>query len=92
MLWEWKHGLLRLSGVLDRDDVELGDAAEDFAAVEASYDRGFLRRVLARDSRAEPGPATRAAGIRGTFALQQALHAVRDQDEEEPADGLADYR
>ncbi|MGQ4336291.1 phosphotransferase, partial [Streptomyces hayashii] len=35
---------------------------------------------------------TRIAAIRGTFALQQALYAIRDGDEEELADGLADYR
>jgi hypothetical protein len=30
--------------------------------------------------------------IRGTFALQQALYAIREGDEEELADGLADHR
>ncbi|MFC8703960.1 phosphotransferase family protein [Streptomyces anulatus] len=92
VLWEWEHGLPRLAGVLDWDDVELGDPAEDFAAVGASYGHDFLGRVLAPDSGAESGLPARAAAIRGTFALQQALHARRDGDEEELADGLAGYR
>ncbi|MFE9459641.1 phosphotransferase family protein [Streptomyces californicus] len=92
VLWEWERGLPRLCGVLDWDDVELGDPAEDLAALDASYDRGFLERVLARDSRAEDGLSARVAAIRGTFALQQALQAVRDGDEEELMDGLSGYR
>ncbi|MGC5533500.1 phosphotransferase family protein [Streptomyces sp. SR-10] len=91
VLWVWERGLPRLAGVLDWDDVELGDPAEDHAAVDASYGRAFLRRVLAPERRAEPGPAARAAAIRGTFALQQALQALSDADEEELADGLAGY-
>ncbi len=50
VLWEWEHGLPRLAGVLDWDDVELGDPAEDFAAVGASYGHDFLGRVLAPGS------------------------------------------
>ncbi|MFI6207587.1 viomycin phosphotransferase [Streptomyces sp. NPDC051041] len=92
VLWEWTHGLPRLSGVLDWDDVAVGDPAEDLAAVGAGYGREFLERVLALGSWSDHGLRSRIAAIRGTFALQQALHAVRDGDEEELADGLAGYR
>ncbi len=34
----------------------------------------------------------RITEIRGTFALQQALYAIRDSDEEEPGDGLTGDR
>ncbi|KUL47568.1 phosphotransferase [Streptomyces violaceusniger] len=92
VLWEWTHGLPHLSGVLDWDDVTLSDPAEDLAAIGASYGPELLERVLALGNWSNHGLRTRIAAIRGTFALQQALYAVRDNDEEELADGLADYR
>ncbi|NYI03613.1 viomycin phosphotransferase [Allostreptomyces psammosilenae] len=92
VLWEWTRGLPRLSGVLDWDDVTLSDPAEDLAAIGASYGPELLERVLARGNWSDHGLPTRIAAIRGTFALQQALYAIRDGDEEELADGLADYR
>lgn len=92
VLWEWTDGLPRLSGVLDWDDVALGDPAEDLAAIDASYGRELLARVLALGSSPNRGLPARIAAIRGTFALQQALYAVRDGDGEQLADGLAGYR
>lgn len=92
VLWEWTHGMPRLTGVLDWDDVVLGDPAEDLAAIGAGHGRDLLERVLALGGRPVDAITARMAAIRGTFALQQALHALRDGDEEELADGLADYR
>ncbi|MFB4320338.1 viomycin phosphotransferase [Actinomadura sp. 21ATH] len=89
VLWEWTHGLPRLSGVLDWDDVTLGDPAEDLAAIGASYGPELLERVLALGNWSNHGLLTRIATICGTFALQQALYAIRDGDEEELTDGLA---
>ncbi|WP_428831351.1 viomycin phosphotransferase [Actinomadura chokoriensis] len=92
VLWEWTDGLPRLSGVLDWDGVALGDPAEDLAAIGASYGRELLERVLALGNASGSGLLARIAAIRGTFALQQALYAVRDGDVEELADGLTGYR
>ena len=77
--------------VLDWDDVTLSDPAEDLAAIGASYGPELLERVRALGIWSNHGLLTRIAAIRGTFALQQALYAIRDGDEE-LADGLADYR
>jgi aminoglycoside phosphotransferase (APT) family kinase protein len=92
VLWEVDGGLPRLSGVVDWDEVAIGDPAEDLAAVGACYGKDFLSRVLALSGWSDADMATRIATIRGTFALQQALSAHRDGDEEELADGLAGYR
>ncbi|MDN3267234.1 viomycin phosphotransferase [Streptomyces sp. MA15] len=92
VLWEWTHGLPHLSGVLDWDDVTLGDPAEDLAAIGAGHGPEVLDRVLTLGAWSDHGLLTRIATIRGTFALQQALCAIRDGDEEELADGLAGYR
>ncbi|WP_431046928.1 viomycin phosphotransferase [Streptomyces sp. P1-3] len=92
VLWEQTDGLPRLSGVVDWDEVTLGDPAEDLAAVGAGYGQDLLGRVLALGGWSKKGLATRIAAIRGTFALQQALSAYHDGDDEELAEGLADYR
>jgi aminoglycoside phosphotransferase (APT) family kinase protein len=98
VLWERTDGLPRLSGVVDWDEVTLGDPAEDLAAVGASYGQDLLVRVLALGDWSNNGLASRIATIRSTFALQQALSAHRDGDgdgdgdEEELAEGLAGYR
>lgn len=92
VLWEWRDGVPHLSGVIDWDEVTLGDQAEDFAAISAAYSREFLERVLALRSWSSHALADRIAPIRETFALQQALYAIRDGDEEELVDGLAGYR
>lgn len=80
-------------GVVDWDEVALGDPAEDLAAIAASHGDELLDRVLARGGRsaADDRTAARAATMRGTFALQQALSAYRDGDGEELAEGLAGY-
>ncbi|WTV12028.1 viomycin phosphotransferase [Streptomyces atratus] len=92
VLWEISDGVPRLSGVIDWDEVTLGDPAEDLAAVGASYGEELLGRVLALGGWADDSTAGRISAIRGTFALQQALYAQRDGDEEELADGLTGYR
>ncbi|WP_326823738.1 viomycin phosphotransferase [Streptosporangium sp. NBC_01756] len=92
VLWEITDGRPRLSGVVDWDEVALGDPANDLAAVGAGHGKDLLDRVLALSGWSGSGMAARIAAIRSTFALQQALYAHRDGDEEELADGLAGYR
>jgi aminoglycoside phosphotransferase (APT) family kinase protein len=92
VLWESMDGLPRLRGVVDWDEVGLGDPAEDLAAIGAGYGDSLLRRVLTLGGWAEQETTARIAAIAGTFALQQALAAYRDGDEEELADGLVVYR
>ncbi|MEU6761794.1 viomycin phosphotransferase [Streptomyces sp. NPDC046853] len=93
VLWQDADGWPRLSGVVDWDEVALGDPAEDLAAIGASYGRELMERVLAPGGRtpADDGIAARAAALQGTFALQQALSAYHDDDGAELADGLAGY-
>jgi hypothetical protein len=51
-----------------------------------------LNRVLTLGGWSDHEIATRITTIHGTFALQQALSAHRDGDEEQLADGLTGYR
>ncbi|MFC5823602.1 viomycin phosphotransferase [Nonomuraea insulae] len=92
VLWRIVDGMPRLSGVVDWDEVTLGDPAEDLAATTAGYGEEFVTQVLSLGGWPAEGLAWRIAVIRGTFALQQALSAHRDGDAEQLADGLAGYR
>ncbi|MEV4093122.1 aminoglycoside phosphotransferase family protein [Streptosporangium saharense] len=91
VLWETVGGLPRLGGVVDWDEVTIGDQAEDLAAIGAGHGAALLRRVLALGGWSGD-TAARVTVIGRTFALQQALSAFRDEDEEELADGLSGYR
>ncbi|MEU1952983.1 aminoglycoside phosphotransferase family protein [Nocardia rhamnosiphila] len=92
VLWESIDGLPRLSGVVDWDEVGLGDPAEDLAAIGAGYGIPLLRRVRTLGGWMDGETTARIAAIAGTFALQQALAAYRDGDAEELTDGLLAYR
>lgn len=92
VLWESVNGLPILSGVVDWDEVEFGDPAEDLAAIGAGYGKPLLSCILAMGGWTGRDTTARIAAITGTFALQQALAACRDGDEEELADGLCVYR
>jgi len=92
VLWETADGIPRLSGVVDWDEVCLGDPAEDLAAIGASHGEALLGLVLALGGWDDPDLSRRVSVIRSTFALQQALAAHRDGDERELADGLKGYR
>ncbi|CCH33049.1 hypothetical protein BN6_57910 [Saccharothrix espanaensis DSM 44229] len=79
-----------LSGIVDWDEVSIGDPAEDLAAIGASYGPTLLARILA--DLENPPVGHRIAAYQGTFALQQALAGALDGDDAELADGLTDYR
>ncbi|MET7330822.1 aminoglycoside phosphotransferase family protein [Nonomuraea sp. NPDC005650] len=91
VLWEIDSGRPQLTGVIDWDEVTIGDPAEDLAAIAASHGDTFLDQVLALGGWTDNETSARVAAIRGTFALQQALAAHRDGDAEELADGLTHY-
>jgi aminoglycoside 2''-phosphotransferase len=78
-----------ISGVIDFGFAGLGDPAVDIAAISTTGEP-FFRRLYA----VYPGiPAMleRAHFYRGTYALQQALYALRDGDQESFEDGIARY-
>lgn len=92
VLWEISDGVPYMSGVIDWDEASLGDPAEDLAAIGASYGDEFVDRVIALGGWASDAMMERMTAIRGTFALQQALYALRDGDKEQLEDGLTRYR
>ncbi|WP_131741646.1 phosphotransferase family protein [Actinomadura roseirufa] len=92
VLWETRDGLPRLTGVVDWDEAALGDPAEDLAAIGAGHGPDLLNRIRALGGWTSTAVTDRIAAVQGTFALQQALAALQDGDDEELADGLTGYR
>ncbi len=79
----------RITGIIDFANTGYGDPALDVAALSTMGDD-----LLARIYQGYPAMATmmeRARFYRSTYALQQALYALRDGNEDDFADGIAEY-
>jgi aminoglycoside 2''-phosphotransferase len=79
-----------ITGIIDFSFCGLGDPAQDLGALKASYGQDFIERILVY----YPGLAAalpRLAFITSTYALQQALYALRDGNKADFEDGISDY-
>jgi aminoglycoside 2''-phosphotransferase len=79
----------QIGGVIDFSSIAIGDPAVDIAAIWGCGQR-FLERFYPIYPEI-PSMLERAAFYRSTFALQQALYALRDGDQESFDDGIAAY-
>jgi aminoglycoside 2''-phosphotransferase len=79
----------RISGVIDFGFAGYGDPAQDVGAL-STYGEAFLRRGLAVYPEIEM-MLSRATFYRSTYALQQALYALRSGDQDDFEDGMTDY-
>lgn len=77
-------------GILDFAGTTLGDPAVDYAGLLASYGDSFFSRCRAAYPRIESALA-RVYFYRGTFALQEALFGVENDDPKALERGLAGY-
>ena len=81
----------RVSGIIDFSFCNVGDPAQDLGALLSSYGEGFAALLLAYYP-ALRGCLPRARFYCRQYALEQALYALRDDDQEEFEDGIASYR
>ncbi len=80
-----------ITGVIDFGFVALGDPAVDHASLPALGGRFLDRFYLSYPDLAAASVRERAQFYRSTYALQQALWALRVGDEEDFRDGIAAY-
>lgn len=78
-----------ISGVIDFSSAGLGDPAHDIAAV-STYGDSFLARFFSTYPEIET-MMERATFYRGTFALQEALHGIKNGDQAAFKAGIAPY-
>ena len=79
-----------ITGIIDFAFCGIGDPAIDVAALSASYGDAFIERC-GRFYPAMEHLLPRARLYQRTFALQQALYALRDGNTEDFEDGIAAY-
>jgi len=81
----------RITGIIDFTFCTIDDPAQDLGALLASYGEPFVKRVLCHYPALRPC-LPRARFYQRSYALIQALYALRDNDPEEFEDGIAAYR
>jgi len=81
---------MNISGVIDFGFVGLGDPAIDFASASVLGEKIFKRICQAYPN--SHSMLERARFYRGTYALQEALHGLRKDDQEAFESGIEPYR
>lgn len=86
----WDEEKMELTGIIDFGGAGLGDPAYDFAGLLSCYGEDFFNLCLGHyPDRA--GIAERVNFYRSTFALQEALHGIENNDEQAFKNGIAKY-
>lgn len=87
----WDSSTYSISGIIDFGGSGIGDPAYDFAGLLSSYGEAFFKRCLnLYPNGAEI--AERVKFYRSTFALQETLHGVENDDVEAFENGIKAYR
>lgn len=89
ILWEPK--MLKISGIIDFGSSGLGDPAYDFAGILSSYGEDFFSRVISLYPNGEE-ISKRVRFYKSTFALQEALHGIENNDRKAFENGIKDYK
>ena len=80
LLWEWHAGLPVLTGVIDWDEVALGDQAEDLAALSASYGPELLAALKRVEARGANETAHRTKDKCGQVFRYAIAHGLATRD------------
>jgi aminoglycoside phosphotransferase (APT) family kinase protein len=91
LLWTVSESGPHLAGVLDWDEAQLGNPADDLASLAATFGWPLAERLDATRHAGRCPTIGDARTIAATFALQQALPAALSGDTVMLADGLAGY-
>lgn len=87
ILWE----STTLSGVIDFGGAGIGDPAYDLAGILSSYGEDFFKRCISMYPNGEE-IKERVTFYQRTFALQEALHGVENNDKQAFENGIRDYQ
>ncbi|MEI2666934.1 phosphotransferase family protein [Rossellomorea sp. LJF3] len=87
----WDPERHEISGIIDFGEAEVGDPAYDFAGLFSSYGEHFVRRCLEMYQNGDR-IYDRMNFYRGTFALQEALHGIENDDPVAFENGVKGYR
>lgn len=88
ILWNPDSGTI--TGIIDFGGSCIGDPAYDFAGLLSSYGEDFFRTCISVYPNGEK-VAKRVMFYRSTFALQEALHGIKNNDPTAFKNGMRDY-
>jgi aminoglycoside phosphotransferase (APT) family kinase protein len=91
LLWAATDAGPRLTGILDWDEAQIGNQADDLASIAVTVGWPLAVRIDAHRYGGDTPTIPAAKAIAVTFALQQALPAALSGDAPSLADGLAPY-
>ena len=83
--------MLKISGIIDFGSSGLGDPAYDFAGILSSYGEDFFSRVISLYPNGEE-ISKLVKFYKSTFALQEALHGIENNDRKAFENGVKDYK
>jgi aminoglycoside phosphotransferase (APT) family kinase protein len=92
LLWVTTEPGPRLTGILDWDEAQIGNQADDLASIAVTVGWPLAMRIDAQRHDDDTPTISMARAIAATFALQQALPAALSGDADSLADGLRTYR
>ncbi|WP_112180385.1 MULTISPECIES: phosphotransferase family protein [Paraliobacillus] len=87
----WNPEISRISGIIDFGGSSLGDPAYDFAGILSSYGKDFFNMCINLYPNGNE-ISERVKFYKSTFALQEALHGVENNDKKAFEYGIKDYR
>ncbi|MED1864323.1 aminoglycoside phosphotransferase family protein [Fictibacillus nanhaiensis] len=87
----WNTENLTISGIIDFGSTRIGDPAYDFAGILSSYGEDFYNKCIDLYPNGSK-IAKRVTFYRSTFALQEALHGLTNNDDRAFENGIKEYR
>jgi aminoglycoside 2''-phosphotransferase len=87
----WDPNTSEISGIIDFGGSGLGDPAYDFAGILSSYGEDFFNRCINLYPNGTE-ISKRVKFYKSTFALQDALHGIENNDHESFENGIKNYR
>ncbi|SDY29212.1 phosphotransferase family protein [Salimicrobium album] len=87
----WNPKSTRVSGIIDFGEAGLGDPAYDFAGILSSYGEDFFNVCIDLYPDGDE-ISERVKFYKSTFALQEALHGIENDDPQAFENGIKDYR
>ncbi|WP_251009808.1 aminoglycoside phosphotransferase family protein [Bacillus sp. ISL-39] len=87
----WNQETSEISGIIDFGGSGVGDSAYDFVGILASYGEDFLNMCIDRYPNGKE-IANRVHFYKSTFAMQEALHGIENDDRQAFENGIKGYR
>lgn len=87
----WNPETSKISGIIDFGGSGLGDPAYDFAGILSSYGEDFFNMCINLYPNGNE-ISERVKFYKSTFALQEALHGIENDDNQAFENGIKDYR